>query len=149
MAKSVALTFICIPQSTCPGGGEPRQVSLRPKGQGQHRLGTASADEDGEDDDGDDNDFKTNSAVWPSRTILKGRFNQSPFFSFLSFRTTPKGHFNKSFFHLFPPKNFTMCSFLSFLPLKQLLPSRTRRRLARERGDEVLKTYIYQVLNLQ
>ena len=39
-----ALSCICVPQSTYPGGVEPRQVvSPRPEGQGRCRFTTASA----------------------------------------------------------------------------------------------------------
>ena len=41
-----ALSFICVPQATYPGGIEPRQaVSPRPEGQGRYRFTTASANE--------------------------------------------------------------------------------------------------------
>ena len=47
MARSLHLSFICIPQSTRAldqGGVEPRQaVSPRPGGQGRYRFATASA----------------------------------------------------------------------------------------------------------
>ena len=82
-------------------------------------------DKDDEDDEGDEDDFKTNTAVWPLRTIPKGRFNKSPFLKlFVPHEKRQKDTSTSVLFKFFASREHNLkrtptCPFLSFLPHEQ------------------------------